>query len=144
MGSEIQLPPQGEFRKGAMQGYKRLAAALIFDGLRAYERWHDPRAMNYRRMQANELASPRGAYTAAQWALYGMKRTRPLLEWCQAHSGGRDPYIFLTTNSIWHELIDLDPARVKRLLGEDVGELRRKLVRFQRIFSGTMAEGHEK
>jgi len=141
MGDEVILPPQGEFRKEAMAGYKRLAAALIFDGLRAYERWHDPRAMNYRRMQANELANPQGGYSDDQWAAYGMKKTRVLLEWCQAHAGGRDPYIFLTTNSIWHELIDLDPARVKTLLGEDKDALRRKLVRFQKIFSGGMSYG---
>lgn len=141
MGSEIQLPPQGEFRRGAMRGYKRLAAALIFDGLRAYERWHDPKAMRYRRMCANELAGPKGGYTAKQFERYGMTRTRVLAEWCRDHAGGRDPYIFLTSNSVWHELLDLDPTKVKRLLAEDPKTLRRKLVDNLRIFSGGMSYG---
>jgi len=133
MGTEVFLPPQGEFQSTAMAGYRRLAAALIYDAIRAYEKYWDPRSVKYRELVRNEK-EPGNGFTWQQWERYGLQKNRVTYEWCSRYSLGADPGRFLLHATVWHDLIGIDVGKMKTLLAGDKFELRKKCDDLQRLF----------
>ena len=101
-------------------GYIRLSADVLRSAFAEWVIYHSPVADRLREMSNRVARNDKGRASRGEWARVGLRKSLSGSPWQRVLriATGIDPYAFLTSFTIYHEAVGLDPATLIRVLAD--------------------------
>ena len=101
-----------------LRPYRRLAAAVFIRALKDLKSFCPERASKMRHLAQFGERRRNGALKTSEWIRFGLGKAPPDAE-AVLVAGMHDPREFLLTQTVFHDVLDLDVEKVERVLKDE-------------------------